>query len=225
MTIGPVVHGAPFQEAMGTDAIIARMTTRHSSTRPIGLAVWLVFAGVVGWFAAFELTVERLRLLADPNATAACDISLLVQCGANLQSAQGSVFGFPNPILGLTGWMAPVVVGAALLAGARFARWFWLLFGLGVTSALGFVLWLISQSIYVLGTLCPWCMVTWSVTIPTFFAVAVHLVRNGSIPAPAGARRAAGSLMAWVPLMAIVTLAVVGLLAQLQLDWIAEFTR
>ncbi len=206
-------------------AIIARMTSRTGSPRPLGLAVWLILAGAVGWFAAFELTVERLRLLADPNATAACDISLLVQCGANLQSAQGSVFGFPNPVLGLTGWMAPAVVGAALLAGARFARWFWLVFGLGMTFAFGFVLWLISQSVYVLGTLCPWCMVTWLVTIPSFYAVVVHLVRIGAIPASASARRGAGRLMAWVPLMAIVTFAVVGLLAQLQLDWIAEFTR
>jgi uncharacterized membrane protein len=201
------------------------MTTRPRSSRPTVFALWLIFAGVVGWFAAFELTVERLRLLADPNATAACDISLLVQCGANLTSPQGAVFGFPNPILGLTGWMAPIVVGAALLAGARFARWFWLLFGLGVTGAFAFVLWLIAQSIYSLGTLCPWCMVTWSVTIPTFYAVVVHLVRVGAIPASASARRRADALMAWTPLMAIVTLAVVGVLAQVNLNWIAEFTR
>lgn len=201
------------------------MTTRPRSSRPTAFALWLIFAGVVGWFAAFELTVERLRLLADPNATAACDISLLVQCGANLTSPQGAVFGFPNPILGLTGWMAPIVVGAALLAGARFARWFWLLFGLGVTGAFAFVLWLIAQSIYSLGTLCPWCMVTWSVTIPTFYAVVVHLVRVGAIPASASARRRADALMAWTPLMAIVTLAVVGVLAQVNLNWIAEFTR
>ena len=38
----------------------------------------------------------------------------------NLESWQGSLFGFPNPILGLTGWMAPIVVGFAILAGAGF---------------------------------------------------------------------------------------------------------
>lgn len=215
----------PPRRPIDAGAIIAGMTTRPRSPRPTVFALWLIFAGVVGWFAAFELTVERLRLLADPNATAACDISLLVQCGANLESPQGAVFGFPNPILGLTGWMAPVVVGAALLAGARFARWFWLLFGLGVTAAFAFVLWLIGQSIYALGTLCPWCMVTWAVTIPTFYAVTVHLVRVGAVPASASARRRADALMAWTPLMAIITFAIVGVLAQVNLDWIAEFTR
>ena len=199
------------------------MTSRAAYDRPTVLAVWLIFAGVVGWFAAFQLTLERLKVLADPTATAACDISLLVQCGKNLISWQGSVFGFPNPILGLAGWVAPIVVGMAILAGARFARWFWLLFGLGITGALVFVIWLISQSIYQLGTLCPWCMVTWAVTIPTFYAVTVHLLRIGAIPLPAAGRRVADGLRAWVPLMSIVTFAVVALLAQLHLNWIAEF--
>jgi uncharacterized membrane protein len=199
------------------------MTARPNTARQTAFAVWLIVAGVIGWIAAFALTMERMKLLADPNASAACDISLLVQCGANLQSWQGSVFGFPNPILGLAGWMAPIVVGAALLAGARFARWFWLLFGLGITGAFAFVIWLISQSVFVLGTLCPWCMVTWVVTFPTFFAVVVHLLRIGAIPVPERVQTAAGRLMAWVPLMAIGGLAVVGLIAQLHLNWIAEF--
>jgi uncharacterized membrane protein len=74
--------------------------------------------------------------------------------------------------------MAPIVVGAAILAGARFARWFWVAFWAGIAFAFAFVIWLISQSIYVLGTLCPWCMVTWLVTIPTFYVVTIHLFRT-----------------------------------------------
>lgn len=219
------MHGRVVRGPISPGAIIARMTTRTRSPRPTIFAIWLIFAGVVGWIAAFALTTEKFSLLENPGSSASCDISILVQCGKNLDSAQGSVFGFPNPILGLTGWVAPIVVGAALLAGARFARWFWLLFGLGVTGAFAFVLWLITQSIFVLATLCPWCMVTWSVTIPTFFAVAVHLVREGAIPASAAIRRRADALMAWTPLMAIVAFAVVGVIAQVRLDWIAEFTR
>ena len=113
-----------------------------------------------------------------------------MQCAKNLESWQGSVFGFPNPILGLTGWVAPIVVGVAILAGARFARWFWWLFELGLAFAFVFVIWLIGQSIFVLGTLCPWCMVTWVVTIPTFYAVTLHLLRTGIVPAPRGIRAA-----------------------------------
>lgn len=194
------------------------MSQPLSRTRPTALGVWLVIAGVVGWWAAFSLTMERFHLLANPDAAAACDFSILVQCKANLESWQGSAFGFPNPVLGLAGWMAPIVVGMALLAGARFARWFWLAFWAGIAFAFGFVIWLISQSIFVLGTLCPWCMVTWAVTIPTFYAVTLHLLRSGVVPVSQKARRASASLMAWVPLMAILSYAVILLLAQLRLD-------
>lgn len=187
-------------------------------TRPVVFAVWLIVAGVIGWWAAFQLTLERFHLLTNPSDKASCDFSILVQCTANLESPQGSVFGFPNPILGLTAWVAPIVVGAAILAGARFARWFWALFWLGVAGAFAFVCWLIGQSIFVLGTLCPWCMVTWSVTIPTFYALSLHLVRSGVVPVPERVRNAAASLMSWVPLMAILSYAIILLLAQVRLD-------
>lgn len=186
------------------------------SERPTALAVWLIVAGAIGWWAAFSLTMERFALLADPEAIATCDFSLLVQCTANLESAQGSIFGFPNPIIGLAGWVAPIVVGFALLAGARFARWFWWCFWAGTAFAFGFVLWLIGQSVFALSTLCPWCMVTWAVTIPTFYAVTVHALRISGV---GWARRVAP----WVPLMAILTYAVVAVIAQVQLNWLAQF--
>lgn len=198
------------------------MSHAPAPARPTVLAVWLIVAGSIGWWAAFSLTMERFHLLLDPTATASCDFSVLVQCTANLESAQGSVFGFPNPILGLTGWVAPIVVGVALLAGGRFARWFWWLFWAGLAFAFGFVCWLIGQSIFVLSTLCPWCMVTWVVTIPTFYAVSVHLLRSGIVPVGARIQRTAGAFMAWVPLVAILSFAVVAVIAEVRLDVLAS---
>ncbi|MDQ1173951.1 putative membrane protein [Microbacterium testaceum] len=189
--------------------------------RPVVVAIWLIFAGVVGWWAAFSLTMERFAQLQNPGTAASCDFSVLVQCSANLQSAQGSVFGFPNPIIGLGAWIAPIVVGMALLAGARFARWFWVLFWLGFVFAISFVIWLISQSLFVLATLCPWCMVTWSVVIPSFFVVTLHVLREGVIPRER-VREVADRLMAWVPLMTIVAFAVVAVIAQLRLNVLAQ---
>lgn len=194
-------------------------------TRPVVYAVWLIIASVVGWFAAFQLTVEKFVLAANPDAVLSCNVSVMIQCGKNLESWQGEVFGFPNPILGIAGWMAPLFVGVALLAGSRFPRWFWLTFGAGVTLAFGLVCWLIWQSIYApnLGVLCPWCMLTWSVTIPTFFATMLHLTRNGSFTSNEKVQERANRLMAWVPLATILAYAVVILLAQLRgLDLLGE---
>ncbi|GAA5099431.1 hypothetical protein GCM10025760_35540 [Microbacterium yannicii] len=194
------------------------MPEQQTHARPTGFAIWLVIAGVVGWWAAFSLTIEKLHALANPNAIASCDLSVLVQCTKNLDSWQGSLFGFPNPIVGIAGWVAPIVVGMAILAGARFARWFWWCFWAGIAFAFGLVLWLIGQSIYDLHTLCPWCMVTWSVTIPTFYAVTLHLLRAGVVPVSERVRHAADRLMAWVPLATIVSFAIILLLAQVEMD-------
>ena len=195
-------------------------------TRTTGFGIWLIIASVIGWWAAFQLTVEKIALLESPAESLSCDLSPFIQCSKNLESWQGSVFGFSNPILGLTGWMAPLVVGVAVLAGSRFPRWFWLTFGAGITFAFGLVCWLIFQSLYELFVLCPWCMVTWAVTIPTFFATLLHLLRNGSLSRSAKVQQRAGALLVWVPLATILAYALIIALAQLQgLDFLGEMAR
>ncbi|WP_110589050.1 vitamin K epoxide reductase family protein [Microbacterium suaedae] len=195
----------------------------QTQKRPTALAIWLVAAGVIGLIAAFALTIEKFEVLVDPTHVAACDFNPLVQCGANLNAPQGSVFGFPNPLIGLVGWMAPLVVGMALLAGARFSKWFWALFSVGMTFAFGFVCWLIWQSIFFIGTLCPWCMVTWVVTIPSFYAVVLHSARIGAIPLPNSLRRTAGTLMGWLPLLATVSYAIVAIIAVVRLPQVLDY--
>jgi uncharacterized membrane protein len=185
-----------------------------ASKRPVVLAVALIVFGVIGWIAAFVLTVEKFALLENPQAEISCDLSVLVQCSKNLTSWQGSLLGFPNPILGLSGWIAPIVVGAALLSGARFSRWFWVLFNLGIAGALALVIFLITQSIFVLGTLCPWCMVTWSVTIPTFLLVTLRNMREGALPG----RRLGAAAYSWVPAITVICFILIAVIAQLRLD-------
>jgi uncharacterized membrane protein len=205
--------------ATGFDDKVQRERTSLSA-RPVEwiFAIWLIIAGVVGELAAFVLTLEKFESLADPGRLASCDYSVLVQCTANLNAWQGSAFGFPNPVIGLVGWMAPIVVGAALLAGARFARWFWLLFNLGIAGALAFVVWLISQSIFELGTLCPWCLVTWSVTIPTFVAVTLRNLSAGVFGGGERAERLGATLRTWIVPITIVCFGVIALIAQLELN-------
>lgn len=194
--------------------------TDTAPRRPLALAIFLIVAGALGWWAAFSLTVDKFLLLENPQADLDCNFSLIVQCGANLNSPQGAVFGFPNPLLGLGGFVAPIAVGAALLAGARFDRWFWGLFNLGLAGALAFVIWLISQSVYVLGTLCPWCMLVWSVTIPLFWIVTARNAAEGvfgSALVPVGR-----FLRSWAIPLVVVSYAIIVFLVQLQLDIIAH---
>ncbi|WP_116410811.1 vitamin K epoxide reductase family protein [Subtercola boreus] len=193
--------------------------------RPVGLAVFLVIAGLIGWIASFALTLEKIETLVNPNYVPSCNISVLVSCGPNMASPQGSLFGFPNPLIGVACFIAVIVVGVGILAGATFARWFWMLFNLGIVFALVFVIWLIGQSIFVLGTLCPYCMVVWTMVIPLFWYVTVYNLREGNIPAPAGVRSIARLFFPFLWLFVIVSYLVVAVLAQLRLDVIASLTN
>lgn len=192
------------------------MSTPPSRSDRRLLAPFLVLSGLVGLWASFELVLAKFETLDDADAVLGCDFSIVVQCGANLASAQGAVFGFPNPLLGLAGFVAPVAVGVALLAGATFARWFWALFNLGVTAGLAFVIWLIGQSIYVLGTLCPWCMVVWAVMIPLFLTLTLRNAAAGVFGD--GPRRLGSYLLTWLIPLTLACYLIIALLAQLRLD-------
>jgi len=192
------------------------MTEQPRSRAPLAFALTLIVTGVVGWWAAFSLTLDKIAVLKHPDAVLDCNISVLVQCGKNLGSWQGSVLGFPNPIIGLAAWIAPIIVGVSLLAGARFARWYWILFNLGVAGAQLFVIWLIHESIFDLGTLCPWCMLTWSMVIPLFFTVTVRNAAAGVFGERL--RRAGRAATPWLIPATVTAYAIVLIIAQLRLD-------
>ncbi|GAA1061378.1 vitamin K epoxide reductase family protein [Agromyces bracchium] len=187
-------------------------------SRPIGVAVFLLVAGALGLLAAFELSLEKVLTLADPSHIPNCNVGVLVGCSTNLASWQGSLFGFPNPFIGLMAWPVVITIAMALFAGAGFARWFWIGLNVGVTGAVVFVGWLIYQSIYVLDVLCPWCMLTWAVTIPTFLVVTLRNLREGVFGDAPGLRRFGASAMGWIVVITAACYAVVIVLAQAQMN-------
>ena len=68
-----------------------------------------------------------------------------------------------------------------------------------------------------LGTLCPWCMLVWAVTIPLFFVVTLRNAREG-VFGDAAARRRSARCCRWVVPITVFSYLIVALLAQLQLE-------
>lgn len=133
------------------------------------VTAWLyAVGGGIGLIAATVLLIEKINLLTDSAYVPTCSINPVLSCGSVMRTAQASAFGFPNPILGVAGFAALTTVGVVLLTGATLPRWFWLGLQAGVTFAIVFVHWLMWQSLYEIGALCPYCMVVWTVTIPIF---------------------------------------------------------
>ncbi|SNT34111.1 Uncharacterized membrane protein [Streptosporangium subroseum] len=175
----------------------------------------LTIGGGLGLLAAFLLTVERLRLAADPTYVPACSINPILSCGSVMKTAQASVLGFPNPLLGIAAFSVVTTVGMVLLAGARPRRWFWYGLQLGTLAGVVFVHWLIFQSLYVIGALCPYCMLVWIATIPVFWYVTLANLHTGRIRLPRGAHRVATAATRYhTSVLMVWTLTIIGLIVQ-----------
>lgn len=149
----------------------------------------MVAAGAVGAVAAFVLTVEKLALAADPGYTPTCSVNPVLSCGSVMSSAQAEAFGFPNPLIGLAAFPLLACLGLLVATGTALPRWAWLGVQAGVAFAVGFVHWLVFQSLYRIGALCPYCMAVWAAVITAFWYVTLHNLQHGRLPSPRSWRR------------------------------------
>nr|WP_241743126.1 vitamin K epoxide reductase family protein [Arthrobacter bussei] len=166
----------------------------------------MLATGITGWIAAGILILEKLELYRDPDHITSCDINPWVSCGQVMETWQSELFGFPNPFIGLVGFSIIVTTGMALLAGARFARWYWLGLQVGVTLGAVFAVWLWSQALFDIYIMCLYCMIVWAAMIPLVILTTLRNLAQGVIPAPAGLTR---WLTDWVgPIIALTYIAV-----------------
>jgi uncharacterized membrane protein len=161
-------------------------------TRDRPFAWLLLITGVVGWLASGILVLEKLEVLKDPGHVTVCDVNPWISCGQVMQTPQSSAFGFPNMFIGIVAFAVIITTAMGILAGARFARWYWLGLQAGVTLGFAFVVWLWSQALYSIHILCPFCMIVWAAMIPLFVWVTVRNVSHGVIRLPAGPARIIG---------------------------------
>ncbi|WP_326700418.1 vitamin K epoxide reductase family protein [Streptomyces sp. NBC_01754] len=176
-----VVEHRP-ETATAKDARDADGPVRFGARRRFG---WLlVITATLGLGASFVITVDKFELLGDPDFVPACSLNPVLSCTDVMRSEQASVFGFPNPLIGLIAFAVVLAVGAGLLAGARYRAWYWLGLNLGTLAGAVFCMWLMTQALYDIGALCLWCVLVWMVTVFLFWHTTLHNLRHGVLPAP-----------------------------------------
>jgi uncharacterized membrane protein len=118
----------------------------------------MAVGGVVGLAASFLQNLEKLQLLNNTGKVLVCDLGPIFNCSTVLSAWQSSVFGFPNSLLCIIFFTVFAIVGLAGLSGGSLPRAFRL--GIHALSlfVLGFALWFLWQSIYVIGALCILCI-------------------------------------------------------------------
>ena len=114
--------------------------------------------GVLGMVAAFLQLLEKLVLIQDKHAQLTCNLNSVLSCSNVLNSWQSSVFGFPNAIMCLvlftvfTSMALVGMTGGKMPKGLRLA-----VQGLALFT-LGFALWFLWESTYVIGSVCIFCL-------------------------------------------------------------------
>jgi len=139
---------------------------------PLASAWWVLIAGVIGLIASATLTVEKIEILLNPSYVPSCNLNPIVSCGSVMTTPQASALGFPNSLIGIAAFTVVAVTGVLAVAKVPLPRWYWVGITLGTLVGTAFVHWLIFQSLYRIGALCPYCIVVWVATISLLVVVA-----------------------------------------------------
>ncbi|WP_237187880.1 vitamin K epoxide reductase family protein [Rothia nasimurium] len=155
------------------------------------LGFFTLLPGLLAFASAGMLVYERLQIYMDAGHKSVCDLNALLNCGTVMRTWQAEVFGFPNPFIGIAGYAIVLTIATALMAGARFSRWYWVAMQVGHTLAMAFVVWLWYNTTFEINALCLFCMFVWIMQTAIFVKVTTRNIQAGVIPAPTSIREAA----------------------------------
>lgn len=143
----------------------------------------LVVGGALGVYASITLALDELKLLQNPGFQPICNLNPLLSCTSVISSHQAKAFGgVPNPYWGIAGFAAVLTIGMGVVAAANYKKWFWQGLLAGTFLATLFIHWLFFQTVYNIGKLCIYCMLTWIVTIGIFWYTLLMNYQRGYLP-------------------------------------------
>ena len=160
---------------------MSRINTETASQAHKWLFGLMLLFGIIGLVVSFILSIEKIHLLENPDATLTCSINLVLNCSTVMQTWQSSVFGFPNMYIGLMAFPVVITVATMMLAGAPvLPRWFWRTAHVSYGLGLAFAYWLFFNSVYDIEVLCPWCLVITLTTTILFELMTRYVLRKNS---------------------------------------------
>ncbi|QQR93193.1 hypothetical protein IPJ91_01885 [bacterium] len=131
----------------------------------------LSFMAILGLFASFMLFGEEIKLLKDANYIPPCSVNSVINCLPTMKSWQSEIFGFNNTVLGFIYYTGIFVFGFIQFFNRELSKKLWNLALLPVTLALMFSLWLLYNSIFVIGSVCPYCLSSCFASTTIFFTI------------------------------------------------------
>lgn len=144
----------------------------------------MLVGAILSLTAAFVLSVESIEIAKNPDAKLSCSVNIIINCATVAAHPTSTMFGFPNPFLGLMTEPIVITVAIAGLAGIKFPRRFMFVAQVFYTLGLIFALYLLYLSMFVIGALCPWCLLVTLTTILVWFAITRYNLREDNLYLP-----------------------------------------
>lgn len=156
---------------------------------------WIFLSMLIGaigsLIASFVLSVEAYELAKNPDAILSCSINVVLNCATVAAHPSASLLGFPNSFLGLIAEPIVITVAIAGLAGVKFPRAFMAVAQVFYTLGLIFAYYLFATSYFIIGALCPWCLLVTATTTFVWFAITRYNIRENNLYLPKKAAQVA----------------------------------
>ena len=131
----------------------------HEDLKRQNLAAFIMLIGsALGLLASFMLSIEALILAKNSHAVLSCDLNSVLSCSTVANHWSATILGFPNSFIGVMTLPVMVTIAVALLAGAKFPKWFMQAAQAGAVAGMVFAAWMFYMSYIEIGALCPWCL-------------------------------------------------------------------
>ena len=153
--------------------------------------VSMLVGSILSLVASFVLSVEAVELAKNPDAILSCSVNVVLNCATVGVHPSAYMFGFPNSFLGLIAEPVVITVAIAGLSGVKFPRKFLFAAQIGYTLGFIFAYYLLYLSMFVIGALCPWCLLVTVTTTFVFFSMTRYNIREENLFLPAKWSRAA----------------------------------
>ncbi len=155
----------------------------------------MLVGSIASLIASLVLSIEAIELARDPDAVLACSINVILNCATVNSHPSAFLLGFPNSFLGMIAEPVVITVAIAGLAGIKFPRAFMFAAQVGYTIGFIFALYLFAISFFVIGALCPWCLLVTLTTLLVWFAITRYNIRENNLYLP---KKVQKTVKSWV---------------------------
>lgn len=148
------------------------------------LSIILIGGGLVGLLSSFMLTLDKISVSENSTFIPDCTLNPVLSCVSVMQSSQSEILGFPNQLVGIIAFTVLISIGVLMWFTKGFNARLWQMLSAGTLLGLLLIHWLIFQSLFVIGALCLWCMLTWTIFAPIAWYSLLYSLKNKHIIPP-----------------------------------------